>query len=117
LNDTQFVEASRAFAQRILRQRGGGQKSDAEKASSDADLLRYAFLESLSRLPSDHELNVVSASLARERQRYQADDKLARAYLSIGESPRDENIPVAEHAAWSQVAALLLNLSEAVTRN
>ena len=56
-------------------------------------------------------------ALSRERQRYAADEAAARTYLANGESPRDESIPVAEHAAWSQVAALLLNLSETVTRN
>ena len=59
----------------------------------------------------------MTAALSRERQRYAADEAAARAYLANGESPRDERIPVAEHAAWSQVAALLLNLSETVTRN
>ena len=37
--------------------------------------------------------------------------------LAAGESPRDERIPVPEHAAWTQVASLVLNLSETVTRN
>jgi hypothetical protein len=37
--------------------------------------------------------------------------------LANGESPRNNKIPMAEHAAWAQVAGLLLNLSEAVTRN
>jgi hypothetical protein len=106
LNDVQFVEASRAFAQRMLLHSG-----------NDEDRLRWGFLECLSRPPSAKELSVVSAALSRERTRYQANEKLARDYLAIGESPRDESLPAAEHAAWSQVAALLLNLSEAVTRN
>jgi hypothetical protein len=37
--------------------------------------------------------------------------------LSVGESPRDPAIEPAEHAAWMQLASLLLNLSEVVTRN
>ena len=40
-----------------------------------------------------------------------------QAYLASGESLRDEAIPPAEHAAWSQVASLMMNLSETVTRN
>ena len=39
------------------------------------------------------------------------------AYLAAGESPRNERLPIVEHAAWAQVAALLLNLSETITRN
>ena len=43
--------------------------------------------------------------------------RAAEKYLAAGESLRDKSIAVAEHAAWSQVAALILNLSETVTRN
>lgn len=106
LNDVQFVEASRAFAERIL----------ARSAGDDVKL-RWAFEECASRLPTERELEVLVGLLQRERDRYAADQAAARAYLSSGESPRDEQIPVAEHAAWSQVAALLLNLSETITRN
>ncbi len=56
-------------------------------------------------------------ALVRERTHYAADESAAEKYLANGESPRNENIPIAEHAAWSQIAALLLNLSETVTRN
>jgi Protein of unknown function (DUF1553)/Protein of unknown function (DUF1549)/Planctomycete cytochrome C len=106
LNDVQFVEASRAFAERMLGRRG-----------DDAARLRFGFAECTSRKPTDKELGVLTAMLTRERGRYLADPNLASAYLAAGESPRDERLPPAEHAAWSQVAALLLNLSETVTRN
>ena len=106
LNDVQYVEASRAFAERMLSQEG-----------DDNARLRWGFTECLSRPPSDKELRILTATLARERARYAANEDLARAYLAAGESPRDDRLPVAQHAAWSQVAALLLNLSETVTRN
>jgi hypothetical protein len=60
---------------------------------------------------------VLAVALGRERQRYATDEAAAEAYLASGESVRDERIPLAEHAAWSQVAALIMNLSETVTRN
>jgi hypothetical protein len=106
LNDVQFVEASRAFAERII-----------DHAENDADRLRWAFVETVSRLPCDAELTVLNQALERERGRYAADTTAARKYLANGESPRHIAIPLAEHAAWSQIAALLLNLSETVTRN
>jgi hypothetical protein len=106
LNDTQFVEASRAFAGRILAHESG-----------DAGRLRWAFLEALSRPPSDHESRVLLRALGRERGRYRLDEAAALAYLGVGESPRDPGLPPAEHAAWAQIAAALLNLSETVTRN
>ncbi len=106
LNDVQFVEAARAFAQRIIGHDG-----------DDAARLRWAFEECVSRPPSEAELAVMTAALARERARYAADEAAARKFLDNGESPRDERIPVAEHAAWAQVASLVMNLSETVTCN
>jgi hypothetical protein len=106
LNDVQFVESARAFAERIWN-----------RSIDETERLRWAFEECLSRPPSDEELSVLTSALFRERTRYANDKAAAQKYLDNGESPRNEKIPVAEHAAWSQVAALLLNLSETVTRN
>jgi hypothetical protein len=106
LNDVQFVEASRALAERIITH-----------SDQDAARFEWAFDECVSRPPTEKELVVLSTTLGRERRRYAADEDAARKYLANGESPRNEEIPVAEHAAWSQVAAILMNLSETVTRN
>ena len=106
LNDVQFVEASRAFAQRILKHEG-----------DDEARLRWAFLETLSRPASGPELEVVRHALARERVRYAKDTDRAAKVLQHGESPRDPTLDISEHAAWMQVATLLLNLSETVTCN
>jgi len=106
LNDVQFVEAARGFAQRILRHPG-----------DDAARIVWAFREATARRPSDQETAVLARSLERERARYAADAAAAAALLAQGESPRDASLPTGEHAAWTQVAALLLNLSETVTKN
>lgn len=106
LNDVQFVEAARAFAERAIKHAG-----------DDRARLRWAFEECVSRPPTNAELAVLTKSLVRERAHYGRDEAAAVKYLANGESLRDESIPVVEHAAWSQVAAMMLNLSEAVTRN
>ncbi|MCB1208167.1 MAG: PSD1 domain-containing protein [Verrucomicrobiales bacterium] len=106
LNDPQFVEASRAFAERILHHNG-----------DDQARLKWAFLEALSRPPSPEELSILTTTLTRERQRYSTDESAARKILSVGESPHDPKLSPTEHAAWMQAATLILNLSEAVTRN
>jgi hypothetical protein len=106
LNDVQYVEASRAFAERILNQN-----------TDEAGRLRWAFEECVSRQPTNAELTVLTNAIERERTRYNADPSAANEYLANGESPRNQKIPAPEHAAWSQTAALLLNLSETVTRN
>jgi len=106
LNDTQFVEASRALGERLVKHPG-----------DDAAKLRWAFLEVVSREPTAQELAIATKALTRERARYAGAPARAQAVLAVGESPRDSTIPAGEHAAWMQVATLLLNLSEAVTRN
>lgn len=106
LNDVQFVEASRAFAERILAQ-----------PIDETDRLRWAFEECVARPPTDEELSVLTDALFRERTRYTNDKSAAEEFLDNGESMRNEKIPAPEHAAWAQVAAMLLNLSETVTRN
>ena len=107
LNDPQFVEAARAFAQRILQ----------HPAKTDLDRLQWAFLEATSRPATPQDLSTLSKALQRERQHYQSQPNQALAALQVGESPRDRTLPPAEHAAWMQIASLLLNLSESLTRN
>jgi len=106
LNDPQFVEAARAFAERII-------KHDTD----DTARLRWAFEECVARKPTGDELEVLTKSLARERKHYGDNKVAAKDLLANGEFPRDESIPVTEHAAWAQVATLILNLSETVIRN
>ncbi len=106
LNDVQYVEAARAFAERIVTH-----------SDQDHDRLQWAFEECLSRPPSPAEFAVLARALERDRLHYSGDEAAALDYLAAGESPRNEQIPPVEHAAWSQVAALLFNLSEMVTRN
>ena len=106
LNDPQFVEAARALAERTLRQPG-----------DDASHLRWAILTATAREPKPAEIAILQGTLARERKRYAAHPDAAQAALGVGESPRNGSIPAPEHAAWMQVATLILNLSEFVTRN
>ncbi len=106
LNDTQFVEASRVFAERALKQEG-----------NDESRLRFAFAEATGREPSKQELVILSKALVRERARYAKDETAAKAYLNIGEAPRDKALSPREHAAWTSVMSLVLNLSETVTRS
>jgi hypothetical protein len=106
LNDPQFVEASRVLAERVLAQPG-----------DDAARLRWAFGATVSRSPEAAEFGVIESALRRERQHYAKDTPAALALLAVGESPRDERLRPAEHAAWTQVASLLFNLSETITRN
>ena len=106
LNDIQFVEAARKLAERMWHH-----------SSNDSERLRWAFVECLARQPGEDELAVLAKCLEQQRARYASTPQEAEKFVTVGESARDHSIPVAEHAAWTQVATLLINLSENVTRN
>jgi hypothetical protein len=107
LNDVQYVEAARAFGQRLA----------LLDAKDDAGKIQWGVLEALSRPATEKELTVLTAALKRERARYAQDAAAAQALVAVGEAARDRKLPVVEHAAWTQVGAILLNLSEVVTKN
>ena len=106
MNDEQYVEAARAFGQRIMTE--GGATPD--------DRIRFAYQWTLGRAPQPRELEVVQAMYAAELAVFQADVEGAKKLLVIGESKRNEALDPAEHAAWTLVANLLLNLDETVTK-
>jgi mono/diheme cytochrome c family protein len=106
LNDPQFVEASRAFGERMAIEMTG----DVE------DRISAGFEMATSRLPDRRELAVIKNRYEEELAAYRADPDAAKALLSVGESPRNPDLDPAEHAAWTTVATLLLNLSETITR-
>ena len=48
--------------------------------------------------------------------KYRSDPAAAKKLLSVGESARNEALDPAEVAAWTNVAGVILNLDETVTR-
>jgi hypothetical protein len=106
LNDPVFVEAARAFAARLLR--------DAE-AGDDAARIRLAYRLALNREPQPDEAASLAAFLTSQREAFAAVPAEAEQLLAIGLAPRPELDPV-EHAAWTQLARVLLNTQEVITR-
>lgn len=107
LNDTQFVEASRAFAERILH--------EMPDAATD-EWVRFAFETVTSRPPDRFELQTLLRAYDQQYVAYQERPDAAVALLAVGASQRDEGLDAAEHAALTAVANLIFNLSEALTR-
>ncbi len=106
LNDPTFVEAARVFAQRIL-------------TDSPVDLdgrLILAFRTALARRPEPAELAVLRKRYQQQLAHFQADRDAALKLVSAGHAPRLANLDIAEHAAWTAVASMLLNLDEMVMR-
>ncbi|MEY5026448.1 MAG: hypothetical protein RLZZ244_1976 [Verrucomicrobiota bacterium] len=102
LNDPQFVEASRALAQRTLLEAGN---SPSERI---AHLLRLT----LGRAPQGSELRLLGELAEASRVQFEKEPAKAAGLLSIGESVRDSRISETEHAAWTVVANTVLNLDE-----
>ena len=106
LNDPQFVEAGRAFAERLIKEGG----------DTIADRINSAFKLALARPANSRELAVLETTLNEQLEQFRKTPDRAKEYLGVGESKRDESIDVAEHAAWTVVAQLILNLDELLTR-
>ncbi len=106
LHDPQFVEAARALAQRMMRE--GGRSVD--------DRLRFGFAACTSRQPNDVEMSILRGLLTERLVQYRNQPASAAALLAVGQSPRDTRLDTAEHAAYTAVARVLLNLSEFLTK-
>jgi hypothetical protein len=106
MNDVTYVEAARKFAERILHEGG----------DSAADRIVYAFRTATARAPKPAEQKILLDSLAHYRARYSAAPDEAVALLSEGESKRDESLDPAEHAAYTAMASLILNMDEVMTK-
>lgn len=107
LNDPQFVEAARVFAQRIVKNGG----------TQPAERIQFAYRHALGRPATEKEVAVMEKLLTLQQARFTADGKKAESLVRVGESPRDAAIPVADHAAWTIVASTLLNLDEFLVKN
>ncbi|GAB4157955.1 MAG: PSD1 and planctomycete cytochrome C domain-containing protein [Planctomycetaceae bacterium] len=106
MNDIQFVEASRKFAERIMKTGG---KSLDEK-------MTFAFRSATARRPSASELKVMKDVYQSYLAEYRKNPQAAAKLLSVGESPRDQSLNQAELAAWAMTANLILNLDETITK-
>ena len=106
MNDVQFIEAARKFAERVMKE--GGKSTD--------ERLAFAYRSVLARKPSDNERATLLALLQEHLTDFKAKPEEAKKFLAAGESPRDEQLDVNELAAWSMIAHLVLNLSETVTK-
>jgi len=106
LNDPTYVEASRALAQRAMLE--GGREPAARIA--------YAFRLATARNPSKNEVKVLRTLLDRRLDAYRRDRQGALKLVSVGESPRNPRLDVAELAAYTTVTSVIFNLDETVTK-
>jgi hypothetical protein len=103
LNDPVYVEAARAFAERIVKEGG-------------ADKLTWAFRRALSRKPTAQESKILSDLQAKHHEQFSADRKQAEQVLAAGQLPPPKDLDAVEVASWMSVARTILNLHETITR-
>lgn len=106
LNDPIFVEAARKFAERLLAD---------SSPHDDAGRIRLAYRLALNREPREAEATSLASFLAAQREAFAAAPADAEKLLAVGHAPRPDFDSV-EHAAWAQLARVLLNTQEVITR-
>ena len=105
MNDPVFVEAARAFAQRIL----------LEPMKDDASRLDFAWRLALARSPNKSERDVLTKLLEQQQNTYRTNTEAAKKLNAVGDLPKPEAIPENELAAWTAFCNVLLNLNETIS--
>lgn len=106
LNDPVYLEAAQALGRDVLTE--GGRSTEKK--------VRYAFESALARPPSEAELERVVALFEQESLRFAAEPDAALALATDPIGPAPDGADVAELAAWTTVANVLLNLDEFLTK-
>ena len=106
MNDVQFVEAARVFAQRVLQM--GGADFDSQ--------LDYAFMLTTARPADELRKRVFRNLYDSQLKEFSTDATRAGELLNFGETKRDESLNLAQHAAWTTVASAIFNLDEVITK-
>lgn len=106
LHDPQFVEAARHLAARMLTEGGNDAESQIE----------LGFRCCTGRSPSTRELRILLNAYANHHQKYQAEPSAADQLLSVGVTSVTTQTDPAKLAAMTQVARMLMNLSEFLTK-
>jgi hypothetical protein len=100
LNDVTYVEAARVWAEKIAR------------LADETQRLQTAYRSATGRNLDALGLSTLKQTLTQARQHYEANPKAAEDLLQTGESKRLGTLPAAEHAAWTTMCLMILNLDE-----
>lgn len=105
MNDPVFVEAARAFAQRLL----------AEPNLDSSARTRMAWRLALARNPSEAEHAILNRTLEQQLVTYRKDKEAAKKLISIGDLPKPSSYDDSELAAWTALSNVILNLNETIS--
>jgi hypothetical protein len=107
MNDPQFVEASRAFAQRLM----------IEGEAKPANRIAYGFRLATGRKPAGDEVKILLDIFTQELAGFQKDKAAAEKLLGVGDFKNRSDLDKAELAAWTTIASMILNLDETITKS
>jgi hypothetical protein len=105
MNDPEYVEAARKFAERILT-----------SGRSDASRIDFAYLCALARPARPAERRILLHLLHEEQAAFRKDPVKADMLLSVGDSDRNFGLNMEQLAAYATVASVILNLDEVITK-
>ena len=106
LNDKAFVECAGGLARRIA----------TEVGHSERDRAIYGFRLCVSRAPSDTEISSLVSLYRENLARFKTDSAAAKKLTNGSVTNASDNIDLAQLAAWTVVANVLLNLDETIMR-
>ena len=106
LNDIQFVEAARVFAQNLLTQ-------DLDSKQ----LVQKAFRIVTSRNPSNAELETLEQLWEESKSEFEKVPADANKLVAIGEYPIESQLSMLDLAAFTMVTSAILNLNETITKS
>ncbi|YCM46332.1 PSD1 and planctomycete cytochrome C domain-containing protein [Verrucomicrobiaceae bacterium 227] len=102
MNDVTFVEAARKLAERMI------------KESPEAPLA-YGYQLAKGHAPDEATLVILKRNRDGFLHHFQQSPDGAKAFLSAGQSPRDESLDLIQLAAHASTAHLILNLDEVIS--
>jgi hypothetical protein len=105
LNDITFMEAARVMAARVM-----------QLEESQEIRLKLAFELATSRLPTSEEFLLLTERIDQLRVEFSDSTANAQLITNIGEYPRSSTLDISEHAAYTALCSILLNLDETLTR-
>jgi hypothetical protein len=106
LNDKAFVDPAAALARRMM----------AEVRGADKDRAVYGFRLAVARRPGARELDLLLKLYQANLAKYRKDPADAKALAASGLGAPPPELDVAQLAAWTVVANVLLNLDETITK-
>jgi hypothetical protein len=107
LNDPIYVEAARAFAERIVRDASG----------SVDERIQFAYRQILNRKARPEEVKLLASIHDKHLQEFRTEKQAPDLLLQVGDHPAPREMDAAELATWTSVARVILNLHETITRN